>query len=201
MVASVTNQNGGAVGGFDVTFTIQTLTGGASATFTGACSAQPVSSPPAPTGRLLPRPSPQILAQAPSISPRRNWGRQLSNFPGTNEPDVAHAIMTIVSTNPMSAQVGAAFGKLEVNIKDPNGNPVVGQNVVFTAPASGASGTFGNGTNTETDATDANGNATTTAFTANHTAGTNYAISAVATGTPIPSKSFTATNTPARRPR
>ena len=54
-----------------------------------------------------------------------------------------------------------------------------GVNVTFTAPASGASGTFGNGTPTVTVATNSAGIASA-AFTANATAGLNYSVTASA---------------------
>jgi hypothetical protein len=59
---------------------------------------------------------------------------------------------------------------------------VSGVPVTFTAPATGASGVFAtSGTPTETDTTNANGVATSSAFTANATSGT-YSVSATAVG-------------------
>ena len=54
-------------------------------------------------------------------------------------------------------------------MKDAGNNPVSGVVVTFTAPTSGASGTFAGGLNTAT--TNASGVATSAAFTANATAG------------------------------
>ena len=65
------------------------------------------------------------------------------------------------------------------------GSPTSGVAVTFTAPGTGASGTFTGGTKTETDTTNASGVATSTTFTANTTAGA-YAVTASATGASTP---------------
>jgi hypothetical protein len=81
------------------------------------------------------------------------------------------------------AQISTAFGApLVVTVMDSNQNPVNGASVTFTAPATGASGTFAsNSSNTETDTTGANGQATSSAFAADATAGA-YTVTATATG-------------------
>jgi hypothetical protein len=58
---------------------------------------------------------------------------------------------------------------------------VSGVVVTFLAPATGASGTFANGTNTETDTTNSSGVATATTFTANGIVGA-YTVTATASG-------------------
>jgi hypothetical protein len=65
--------------------------------------------------------------------------------------------------------------------------------VTFTAPASGASGTFTNGTRITQATTDSNGVATATTFTANATAGGPYNVVASATG--LTNVNFALTNT------
>ncbi len=96
---------------------------------------------------------------------------------------------------PQSATVGQAFGKaLSVIVLDANSNPVPGLLVTFTAPASGASGTFANGTGTAQVATGSNGVATATAFMADGTAGGPYNVSASATG--VATVDFLLTNIP-----
>jgi hypothetical protein len=70
------------------------------------------------------------------------------------------------------------------------GKPVSGAQVIFTAPSSGASGTFANGTATDTETTGAAGVATSAQFTANPTAG-NYTVMAT---TSSQSASFALTN-------
>jgi hypothetical protein len=75
-----------------------------------------------------------------------------------------------------------AFGApLVATVLDSNQYPVSGASVTFTAPSSGASGTFANGTATETDTTNANGVATSSTFTADVTSGT-YMVTAAVVG-------------------
>jgi len=96
--------------------------------------------------------------------------------------------------NGQNATVGVAFVTLlSATIKDQFGNPVLnsGTTVTFTAPASGASGTFANGTNTTAAITNGSGVATATTFTANATSGTNV-VTASTVG--LTGDSFTETN-------
>jgi len=93
-----------------------------------------------------------------------------------------------------SAQVSVAFAAPLVATVTANGTPVGGVSVTFTAPASGASGTFAtSGTATETDTTSSSGVATSSAFTANSTAG-GYSVTASVTGASTPA-SYSLTNT------
>lgn len=103
-------------------------------------------------------------------------------FSMTNMSGPPNAI-TATSGTPQTADVSTAFADpLVATVVDSDGNPVTGASVTFTAPSSGASGTFANGTATETDTTDANGNATSTTFTANATSGGPYTVTATVTG-------------------
>jgi hypothetical protein len=81
------------------------------------------------------------------------------------------------------AQVSGAFGApLVATVVDSNQNPVTGASVTFTAPPTGASGLFAsNSSNTETDTTNASGQATSSAFTADATAGA-YGVTATVAG-------------------
>jgi hypothetical protein len=102
--------------------------------------------------------------------------------------------ISVGSGTPQSTEEDSAFADpLVANVVDVYQNPVAGASVTFTAPASGASGTFANGTKTETDVTDANGNATTSTFTANTTIGGPYKVKGVLTG--FPALTFSLTNT------
>jgi hypothetical protein len=94
----------------------------------------------------------------------------------TNDPGAAAAI--VPSGTPQSVIVNTAFNTLSVKITDSFGNGVPTQSVTFTAPASGASGTFTGGGRTFTSSTDANGNLSAPTFTANGTAG-GYVLTAV----------------------
>jgi hypothetical protein len=70
---------------------------------------------------------------------------------------------------PQSAAVGTSFGTaLQVLVSDAGSAPVQGAQVTFTAPGSGASGSFGGSNVVFTDAT---GHATAPTFTANAVAG------------------------------
>jgi hypothetical protein len=100
------------------------------------------------------------------------------------------ATITATGGTPQSATIGAAFAtKLSATVTS-GGNPVSGATVTFTAPASGASGTFANGTNTAV--TNAQGVATSQVFTANTIAGA-YAVTASVSGAGTPA-SFQLTN-------
>ncbi len=93
-----------------------------------------------------------------------------------------------------SASVGATFATtLLATVEDAHGNPVLvpGTNVTFTAPVSGASGTFANTTVTTVGVTNGSGQAPATAFTANTAAGV-YSITASSAGSS--SAVFTETN-------
>jgi len=115
-----------------------------------------------------------------------------ANFSLTNN---SAETITATSGTPQSATVNTAFAALLVATVTTGGNPTSGVTVTFTAPASGASGTFANGTATDTETTDVNGLATSTTFTANGATGA-YTVTASATGT-TSTASFNLTNTPA----
>ena len=82
---------------------------------------------------------------------------------------------------------------LQATVTDALGNLAAGVAVTFTAPGSGASGTFG-GSATATVTTNASGLATAPAFTANGQAGS-YTVTATAAGVGT-SAIFSLTNTP-----
>ncbi len=117
-----------------------------------------------------------------------------ASFSLTNTAGAA-ATITATGGTPQSAAVNTAFtNPLAATVVDSNSNPVSGVVVTFTAPASGASGTFAsNSTATETETTNASGVATSSTFTANATVGGPYTVTA-STGalTPV---NFSLTNT------
>src|SRR5947199_147208 len=83
------------------------------------------------------------------------------NFALTNTPGTATQMAANAATTPQSAKISAAFGTvLSVTVKDAGNNPVSGISVTFAAPATGASGTFANGTTTTIATTNASGVAT-----------------------------------------
>src|SRR5512138_1296590 len=105
-------------------------------------------------------------------------GCDIGAFESENfEPGVPYRVV-ISSGNDQEKQVNQAFdAPLMVFVQDYFGTPISGANVTFTAPASGASGTFAStSNNTETVTTGATGIATSSTFTANNTVGTHTVI-------------------------
>ncbi|HEY6338145.1 MAG TPA: SBBP repeat-containing protein [Candidatus Sulfotelmatobacter sp.] len=89
-----------------------------------------------------------------------------ANFSLTNAHGNATSISATAGT-PQSTAAGTAFGTaLQATVLDNGSNPVPGVTVTFTAPASGSSGTFSNGSATISVSSDSSGNASET-FTAN----------------------------------
>jgi hypothetical protein len=105
--------------------------------------------------------------------------------------------ITIVSGSPQSTTVNTNFANpLVVLVTDAYGNPVPNASVTFTAPSSGASGTFvSSSSNTISVLTGSNGQASSGTVEANTIAGGPYNVSAATSG-PGPVK-FSLTNTPA----
>jgi uncharacterized protein YjdB len=99
--------------------------------------------------------------------------------------------ISATSGSPQSATVNTAFAAPLVATVTLGGSPAGGVVVNFTAPSTGASGSFASGVDTET--TDADGVATSAAFTANATAGA-YTVTASVAGTSSKA-SFNLTNT------
>ncbi len=111
----------------------------------------------------------------------------LSNVAGPPSQVVANA-----GTTPQQTDVNTAFpNALAVTVTDAANNPVSGVIVAFTAPASGASGTFSNNTATISLATNALGVASAP-FTANATSGGAYMVTASAAS--LPAANFLLTN-------
>jgi hypothetical protein len=121
----------------------------------------------------------------------------LSGSPATgtisSAPEAPTSI-TVAAGNNQSATVNTAFATaLAVDVRDAANFLVQGVSVTFTAPTSGASGSFG-GSNMTTVVSNASGRATTPTFTANTVAG-GYNVTARASGGSNPSTIFSLTNT------
>jgi len=114
----------------------------------------------------------------------------VSNLPGPPGSIIA------TTGSPQSVVIGGAFAHPFVAlVKDASGNPVgAGTSVIFTAPASGASGTFVGGALSATAQTAADSTATSPVFTANTVAGS-YGVTASAPGVTAPA-TFTLINIP-----
>jgi len=115
-----------------------------------------------------------------------------------------HATQTVVESPAAAATVAAGAGSgqtafegsafataLSAKVSDAFGNVVPGATVVFSAPSSGASGTFAGGGGSASIATGSTGVATAPAFTANSTAGA-YSVSTAVLG--LTSVTFALTN-------
>ncbi|HKS26160.1 MAG TPA: lamin tail domain-containing protein [Thermoanaerobaculia bacterium] len=114
-----------------------------------------------------------VLGQFDSTGPFDS-GYQL--FPRSTS-DMLPAVATPASIaatagTPQSATVGTAFAtQLAATVKDSGNVAIAGAGVTFTAPASGASGTFPGGVTSVSVTTDGSGVATAPVFTANALAG------------------------------
>ena len=109
----------------------------------------------------------------------------------TNLPGVAAVIETVGGT-PQTTPLGAAYStRLQAAVTDVFGNPIANIPVTFTAPTSGATGSFGADAIVPTNAL---GVATAPAFMANDIAGS-FTVTATAAGA-APVASFELTNDP-----
>jgi hypothetical protein len=106
----------------------------------------------------------------------------------------APATITGTSGTSQSAEINTAFSSpLAATVLDAASNPVSGVAVTFSAPSTGASGTFANATTTETDTTNASGTATSSIMTANGTIGGPYSVLATIAALSTPA-TFSLTN-------
>jgi hypothetical protein len=134
------------------------------------------------TGKLLG--SARIRATSGSLSATNSGVLTVVAGPAT-------AMMANAGT-PQSTRVGTAFpAKLSARVQDAAGNPVKGVQVVWSAPVSGASGTFTAGGSAAS--TDSNGVATSGTFTANSVAGTYIVVASLPVGSAT--AGFSLTNT------
>src|SRR6266849_3690099 len=172
-----------------VTVTFADPASGASGTFAGGVNtattnAQGVATAAVFTANSIAGGPYNVTASVAGVSTPANFS--LTNLPG------APASISATAGTPQSATINTQFAtQLQATVRDASNNPVNGVTVTFTAPASGASGTFAGGVNTAT--TNAQGVATAAAFTANGTAGGPYTVTASVTGVSTPAN-FALTN-------
>jgi len=104
----------------------------------------------------------------------------------------ANYVISTTAGTPQSALVNTAFAtNLQATVTE-SGTTLSGLSVTFTAPASGASGTFAGGGTTVSVNTNGSGVATATTFTANAIAGPYNVVASLSGGTP--SANFALTN-------
>jgi len=189
LAATVTDANGNVVPNVTVTFTAPAS--GVTATFPGGATATVTTNA-------------QGVATAPSLTAGTTAGAftVTASAPGAGTPATfaltndagAPASVTATAGTPQSAPVTTTFPvTLTVLVADRYGNAVPQVTVTFTAPASGASGTFAGGGTNVTIPTSAQGVASAPALTANDTTG-GYSVTATVSGVGTAAQ-FSLTNT------
>lgn len=174
LVATVTDADGNPVAGATVTFSAPTS--GASVSYQGGVDT-------AVTGANGEATSQEFYANNAAGALDIEASTPTSNVVEFVETNTAGAPTTIttVGGQGQSAAVNTAFATpLAAQVTDTYGNPVPNVAVTFTAPSSGASATFSASNNTAVTAS--NGEAISSAITANTTTGS-YNIVASASGT------------------
>ena len=166
--AKVTDSGNNPLAGVSVTFTAPAS--GASGTFSASAivvtNASGIATAPAFTANGI----------AGSYNVVASAGALTANFALTNTAVPPAAVVAIAGT-PQSANINTAFATaLQAKVTDAGNNPLSGISVTFTAPASGASGTFAS---SAIVVTNASGIATAPAFTANGTAGSYNVVASV----------------------
>ncbi|MDQ2682908.1 MAG: Ig-like domain repeat protein, partial [Chloroflexota bacterium] len=175
--------------GVNVTFKATTSSGGASGTFTNGTNTVTVqtdslgiATAPAFTANSV---TGSYVVEARAAEPHPDYAipNVFSLTNSANAATLAADISTGSGSN-QSKKINTTFvTPFHVTVFNGSGQLLSGITVTFTAPASGASGTFQNtGTNTTTAVTGATGVATASAFTANGTAGS-YFVNATISGT------------------
>lgn len=107
------------------------------------------------------------------------------------------ALITATFGTPQSNYPAKVFTQnFQATVKDAAGNLLPGVNVIFTAPATGASGTFTGGFQTVTIVTNNSGMAIAPAFTANAATG-NYVVTATVNGVSAPANFIMSNSCPA----
>ena len=184
LVATVRDAANNPVSGITVTFAAPGT--GASGTFAGGANTAVTNASGIATSATF-----TANSTSGAYSVTASAGGVSTTFSLSNTPGPAGSITSTSGTG-QSTQINTAFSApLVATVRDAGGNPVSGVTVTFTAPPSGASGSFAGGVNTAV--TDASGVATSPAFSANGTIGS-YTVTASAPGVAT-AASFTLTNT------
>jgi hypothetical protein len=194
---TVTDANGSPISGIAIIFTAPSS--GASGTFTGGGStttattnAQGVAVAPAFTADGIAGGPYIVTATVTGVATPANFSLT-NSASGTLPPSTPSAVSATTGT-PQTTVTNTAFATpLQAKVSDANGNPISGIAVIFTAPSSGASGTFAGGVSTVSATTNTQGLATAPVFTANGIAGGPYTVIATASGVAAPAN-FSLTN-------
>jgi len=176
LAAAVTDAAGNSAVGVVVTFDAPSV--GASGSF--VAGANTVVTDTAGIG-LAPVFTANSVAGTYVVTASVNGAPESATFTLTNSPSAVGDITGVEGT-PQSVPVGTVFPtRLAASIQDSFGNPVNGADITFTAPTTGASGTFPGGVLSAVATTDESGIGTAPDFTANSTAGT-FTVTAKASG-------------------
>ena len=190
--ATVKDAGGNVLAGVTVTFTAPSS--GASGVFTGSGTATANVTTNASGVATAPTFTANGTAGGPyTVAATVSGVAAPANFSLTNLAGPAASITATAGT-PQSVVINNAFAALKATVKDAGGNLVSGVTVTFTAPSTGASGTFAGGAATANVATDASGVATAPTFTANSAAGS-YTVTATVPGVGTPAN-FQLSNLP-----
>jgi trimeric autotransporter adhesin len=187
LVATVTDTSGNVIPGVTVTFTAPTS--GASGTFAGGINtvvtnASGIATSPVFTANSVVGGPYNVTASIAGVAQTASFS--LTNLHGPP------AKITATSGTPQNTVVSTPFAApLVATVTDTSGNVIPGVTVTFTAPTSGASGTFAGGINTVV--TNASGIATSPVFTANSVVGGPYNVTASIAGV-AQTASFSLTN-------
>jgi hypothetical protein len=167
---TVTDANGTAVPGASVTFTGPSSGAGVTQGFSSVSTDHSGQAGISLTANQIAGDY-QVVATVDGIDTPATFN--LSNLPG------APTGVSVTSGDGQVTTIGTAFANaLVALVVDAFGNPIAGQTVTFTAPESGATGTFENGQNTAT--TDVDGHARSTTFTANAVVGSYTVVASLA---------------------
>jgi predicted outer membrane repeat protein len=190
LLAHVTDAYGNPVPGVSVFYFAPTS--GASGSFKGGNVVATIAQTNT-EGYAAPTFTANTVAGSYSVSAFANGVSKSIFFNLTNLPGAPARIATLTGTN-QTAAVGSSFVIApQAVVTDTYGNPVPGASVTFTAPTSGATGTFAGSTFT-TVTTDALGHATAPTITSDTVAGS-YLVTAYVSGVALPAV-FSLTNLP-----
>jgi len=185
LAVTVRDSSGNPASGVTVTFTAPGS--GASGTFAGGVKTAITNASGVATSAVF---TANTKTGSYTVTAKVSGVSAAASFALTNKGGAAASIKASGGSS-QSATVSTAFSsRLSATVKDAGGNPVGGILVTFTAPASGASGSFAGGVNTAT--TNSSGVATSAVFTANATTGS-YTVSASVAGVSS-SANFSLTN-------
>jgi hypothetical protein len=192
LTATVQDSDSNPVNGAAVTFTAPAR--GASGTFANGTSSETDATSASGVARSSTFTANSISGGPYLVTATVTSGGKAARFSLTNIVGAA-AMIAATGGTPQAAIVGSVFtARLAATVVDSDSNPVSGVSVTFTAPTAGASGTFANGTSSETDATNASGVASSSPFTANPSVGGPFTVTATVSGI-AKAANFSLTNT------